>query len=118
MEAQWLILPHARIEDEASLLDELGAARVAGVEDGHVVGFGQSVYRIHEALEVRLCVDVFFAMRGQEDVAAVFETEALEDRRAADFFEIGAKDLGHRGAGDVGALFGDALAVQIATRVF
>ena len=56
-------------------------------------------------------------MCGQEDVAAALEAEALEDGGAADLFEIGAKDFGHRRAGDVGALFRHALAVQVPARV-
>lgn len=40
VEAQGLVLPHARIEDEAALLNELGATGVAGIEDRHVVGRG------------------------------------------------------------------------------
>ena len=62
VEAQGLVLDHAGVKLEAALLQALAAARVAAVEDGHVVALGHAVDGGEEALEVALGVDILLAV--------------------------------------------------------
>ena len=56
---------HARVELEARGLQALAGARVAGVQDRHVVLLSQRVDGGEQAREVRLGVDVFLAVGGE-----------------------------------------------------
>ena len=56
---------HARVELEASGLQALAGARVAGVQDRHVVLLSQRVDGGEQAREVRLGIDVFLAVSGE-----------------------------------------------------
>ena len=69
VEAHGLVHAHARVELEAGGLQALAGARVAGVQDRHVVFLGQRVDRGEQAREVRLGVDVLLAVGGQQHVA-------------------------------------------------
>ena len=64
---------HARVQLEARGLQALAGARVAGVQDRHVVFLGQRVDRGEQAREVRLGVDVLLAVGGQQHVALGFK---------------------------------------------
>ena len=69
VEAHGLVHAHARVELEAGGLQALARARVAGVQDRHVVFLGQRVDRGEQAREVRLGVDVLLAVGGQQHIA-------------------------------------------------
>ena len=68
MEAHGLAHAHARVQLEAGGLQALAGARVAGVQDRHVVLLGQGVDRGEQAREIRLGVDVLLAVGGEQHV--------------------------------------------------
>ena len=114
VEAHGLVHAHARVELEARGLQALAGARVAGVQDRHVVFLGQRVDRGEQAREVGLGVDVLLAVGGEQHVALGLQPELGEDARGLDLVEVGAQDLGHGRARDVGALGGAAGVLEVA----
>ena len=117
VEAHGLVHAHARVELEACGLQALAGARVAGVQDRHVVLLGQRVDGGEQAREVRLGVDVLLAVGGQQHVALGLQAELGEDVRGLDFAQVGAQDLGHGRARDVGALRCAAGVLEVAAGV-
>ena len=117
VEAEGLVSDYARIEFEAALLQALAAARMAAVEDGHVVALGDGVDGVEEAQEVFLGVDVFLAVGAQQDVLAFFESEAGVDVAGFDVGQVLTEYFGHGRAGEVGALLGQAAVGQVAAGV-
>ena len=117
VEAHGLVHAHARVELEAGGLQALAGARVAGVQDRHVVLLGQRVDRGEQAREVRLGVDVLLAVGREQHVLLRLQAELGEDVRGLDLAQIGAQDLGHGRARDVGALGGAAGVLQVAAGV-
>lgn len=108
---------HARVEREARGLQALAGARVAGVQDRHVVPLGQRVDGGEQAREVRLGVDVLLAVGGQQHVALWLKAELREDVGGLDLAQVGAQDLGHGRTRDVGALRGAAGVPEVAAGV-
>lgn len=117
VEAHGLVHAHARVELEAGGLQALAGARVAGVQDRHVVFLGQRVDGCEQAREVRLGVDVLLAVRREQHVALGLQAELGEDVRRLDLLQVGAKDLRHGRSGDVGALGGAAGVLEVAAGV-
>ena len=117
VEAHGLVHAHARVKLEARGLQALAGARVAGVQDRHVVPLGQRVDRAEQAREVRLGVDVLLAVRGEQHVALGLQAELGEDIGALNLAQVGAQDLGHGRARDVGALGRAAGILEVAARV-
>ena len=117
VEAHGLVHAHARVELEAGGLQALAGARVAGVQDRHVVLLGQRVDGGEQAREVGLGVDVLLAVCGQQHVALGLQAELGEDVRGLDLLKVGAQDLGHGRACDVGALRGAAGVLEVAAGV-
>ena len=117
VEAHGLVHAHAGVELEARGLQALAGARVAGVQDRHVVLLGQRVDRGEQAREVRLGVDVLLAMCRQQHVTLGLQAELGEDIRSHDLVQVGAQDLGHGRAGDVGALRCAAGVLEVAAGV-
>ena len=68
VEAQRLIDANTRIQLEAALFQTVLAARMAGVQDGHIVLFCQSVDSGKQAQEVLFGVNVFLTVGGQQNV--------------------------------------------------
>ena len=62
VEAHGLVHAHARVQLEAGGLQALAGARVAGVQDRHVVFLRERVDGGEQAREVRLGVDVLLAV--------------------------------------------------------
>ena len=108
---------HAGVQLEAGGLQALAGARVAGVQDRHVVPLGQRVDRGEQAREVRLGVDVLLAVRGEQHVALGLQAELGEDIGALNLVQVGAQDLGHGRARDVGTLRRAAGILEVAARV-
>ena len=108
---------HTRVQLEARRLQALAGARVAGVQDRHVVLLGQGVDGGEQAREVRLGVDVLLAVGGQQHVAPGLKAELGEDIRGLDLAQVRAKDLRHGRARDVGALGGAAGVLEVAAGV-
>ena len=117
VEAHRFVHAHARVELEARGLQALAGARVAGVQDRHVVFLGQRVDRGEQALEVRLGVDVLLAVGGEQHVALGLQAELGKDVRCLDPVQVGAQDLGHGRPGDVGALRRAAGVPEVAARM-
>ena len=117
VEAHGLVHAHARVQLEARGLQALAGARVAGVQDRHVVLLRERVDGGEQAREVGLGVDVLLAVGGQQHVVLGLEAEFGEDIGGLDLLQVGAKDLRHRGSRDVGALRGAAGVLQVATGV-
>ena len=114
VESHGLVADDAAIERESAFLQAFTAARVAAIEDRHVVFFREGVDRREQAAEVFLRVDVFLAVRREQDVVTGLQVEFLEDVALLDGFEIFVQDLRHRGARDKGALFRQAALGEIA----
>ena len=92
-------------------------ARVAGVQDRHVVFLGQRVDRGEQAREVRLGVDVLLAVCRQQHVAPGLQSELGEDIGRLDLIKVGAQHLSHGRARDVGALGCAAGVLEVAACV-
>ena len=117
VEAHGLVHAHARVELEAGGLQALAGARVAGVQDRHVVFLRQRVDGGEQAREVRLGVDVLLAVGGEQHVAPGLEPKLGQDVRGLDLLQVGAQDLRHGRARDVGALGGAAGVLEVAAGV-
>ena len=117
VEAHGLVHVHARVELEAGGLQALAGARVAGVQDRHVVLLRQRVDRGEQAREVGLGVDVLLAVGGEQHVAPGLQAELGEDVRGLDLAQVRAQDLRHGRARDVGALRGAAGILEVAACV-
>ena len=90
---------------------------MAGIQDRHVVLFCHLINGREQRIEVLLCVDVLLAVRGQQNVLSLLQAKAGVDVGGLYFGEVCAKDLCHRGAGHVGALFGQATVREVAAGV-
>lgn len=117
MESHGLVHAHAQVQLEAGGLQALAGARVAGVQDRHVVFLRERVDRREQAREVRLGVDVLLAVGRKQHVALGLQTELGEDIRSLDLVQVGTKDLCHGRARDIGALRGAAGVPEVAARV-
>lgn len=117
VEAHGLVHANARVQLEARGLQALAGARVAGVQDGHVVSLGQRVDGGEQAREVGLGVDVLLAVGGEQHVALGLQAELGEDVRGLDLAQVGAQHLRHGRSGDVGALRGAAGVLEVAAGV-
>ena len=117
VEAHGLVHAHARVQLEAGGLQAFAGARVAGVQDRHVVSLGQRVDGGEQAREVRLGVDILLAVRGEEHVALGLKAELGKDVRRLDLVQVGAQDLCHGRARDVGALRRAAGVLEVAAGV-
>ena len=117
VEAHGFVHAHARVELEARGLQALAGARVAGVQDRHVVPLRQGVDGGEQAREVRLGVDVLLAMCRQQHVALGLKAKLGKDVTRLDLVQVGAQDLGHGRARDVGALRRAAGVLEVAAGV-
>ena len=117
VEAQRLMQAHPLVQLKAHGFQPLAAAGVAGVEDGHAVFFGQGVHRGEQVDKVLLGVDVFLPVGREQHVFMRLKAQPLQHVGGLDGFEVRAQHLRHGAAGDIGALLGGALGVQIAAGV-
>lgn len=117
VESHGLVHAHAQVQLEAGGLQALAGARVAGVQDRHVVFLRERVDRREQAREVRLGVDVLLAVGRKQHVALGLQTELGEDIRSLDLVQVGTKDLCHGRARDIGALRGAAGVPEVTARV-
>ena len=117
VEAQGLVLDHPLVQLEAGLLQTLFAAGMAAVQHGHVVLLSHFVDGSEEAHEILLRVDVLLPVGGEQNVLALFQSQAGVDVAGFDFFQILVEHFGHGAAGDVGALLGQAVLRQVTAGV-
>ncbi len=118
VEAEWLVLNDPAVKLEAGGCQAVAAARMAAVEDRHVVLLGHAVDGSEKAQEVLLCVDILLAVGAQEDVFAFFKAKPLVDVAGLDFSEVIMQDFRHRAARDVGSLFRKAAVGKVAASMF
>ena len=117
MEAHGLVHAHTGIQLEASLLQTFAAARVAAVQDGHIVFTRQHVDRGEETPEVGLRVDVLLSVGGEQHVFLGLEAELGEYAAGLDLVQVRAQHLRHGASRDVGALRGAAGVLEVAAGV-
>ena len=117
VEAHGLVHANAGVQLEAGGLQALAGARMAGVQDRHVVFLRQRVDRGEQAREVGLRVDVLLAVGGEQHVALGLQAELGEDVACLDLVQVSTQDLGHGRAGYVGALRRAAGVLEVAARV-
>ena len=112
------MLNHALVELEARSGKAVTAARVATVQNRHVVLFGHFVDGGKEAREVLFGVDVFFAVGAEQNVLALFEAEAGVNVARFDLREVLVQNFGHGAASHIRAFLGQAAVSKIAASVF
>ena len=117
MEPKGLVADDPRVETEPARLEAVAAARVAAVEDRHVISLGHGVDGAEEGEEVPLGVDVLLPVRAQEDVPALLKAEPPVYVARLYLREVPAEDLRHRGARHVGALPRQPALGQVPPRV-
>lgn len=106
VETEGLMLNDARVELEARGGKAIAGARVATVEDGHVVFLRHLVDSSEEGEEVFLRVNVFLTVSGQENELAFLQAEALVDVTGLNLSEVVVEDFRHGGPCDIGAFLG------------
>lgn len=72
VKAEWLVLNDAGVKLESRLQEAVATARVAAVEDWHIVLLCHRVYGVEEAEKVLLRVDILLAVGAKENVPALF----------------------------------------------
>ena len=117
MESQGLVADDPRVETEPARLEAVTAARMAAVEDRHVISLGHGVDGVEEGEEVLFGVDVLLPVRAQEDVLPLLKPEPPVYVARLDLREVPAEDLRHRGARHVGALPRQPALGQVPPRV-
>ena len=117
VETQRLMLDHPLVQLEAGLLQTLFAARMATVQHGHIVLFRHFIDGSEQAYEVLLRVDVLLPVGGEQNVLALFQSQAGVDIAGLDFGQVVVEHFGHGAAGDVGALLGQAVLRQVTAGV-
>ena len=117
MEPQRLMLNHATVQDKTGGLKPLPRARVAAVQNRHIILLRHGVDGREEGEEVLFRVDILLPMGAQQDVLTLLQPQPLMDIRRLDLGKILMQDLRHRAAGDIGALLGEAAVGQIAAGV-
>ena len=118
VEAERFVLNHALVELEAACGKAVAAARVATVQNRHVVLFGHLVDGGKETVEVLLGVDVFFAVGAQQNVLALGEAKTRVDVACLDRSQIFVQNFGHGAAGHVRTFLGQTAVGQVAAGVF
>ena len=118
VESERFVLNHALVELEARGGEAVTAARVATVQNRHVVLFGHFVDGGKEAREVLLGIDVFFTVGAEQNVLALFEAEAGVNVARFDLCEVLVQNFGHGAAGYVRAFLGQTAIGQVAASMF
>ena len=118
VESERFVLNHALVELEARCGKAVTAARVAAVQNRHVVLFGHLVDGGKETREVLLGVDVFFAVGAEQNVLALFEAEAGVNVASFDLREVLVQNFSHGAAGHIRAFLGQAAVSKVAASVF
>ena len=113
VEAQRLVDPDARVQLEATLLQTMLAAGMAGVQDGHIVFFCQRIDGGKQAQEVLFGVDVLLTVGGQQNVLVLLQSQTLQHIAFLDFLQIHVQHLCHGRTGLVGALLGQTRIRQV-----
>ena len=114
MEAHGLVHADPRVQLEARGFQALARARVAAVQDRHIVLLGQRVDGREQAGEISLGVNILLAMSAEQHVALRLQPQLAKDIGRLNLLEVRAQHLRHRAARHVGALGSAAGVLQIA----
>ena len=118
MESERFVLNHSLVQLESAGGKAVTAARVATVQNRHIVLLGHLVDGGKEAREVRLGIDILFAVGAQQNVLALLEAQTLMDIACLYCRQVLVQDLSHGAAGYVSAFLGQATIGQVAAGVF
>ncbi len=113
VEAERFVLDDARIQLKSGGLETLARARMATVQNRHIVLNSHGVDGVEQRQEVLLCVNVLFAVSAQQDVPALLQAQPLMNIRSLYLSQVLVQHLGHRRTGHVGTLLGQATICQI-----
>lgn len=113
VETQGLVLDYPAIQRETALLQPLFAAGMAAVQNGHIVFLRHLVDGCEEAHEILFRVDVLLPVGGEQNVLALFQSQACVDVAGLDFLQVLVEHLCHGAAGDVHPLLGQAALVKV-----
>ena len=114
VKAHGLVHADPRVQLEARGFQALARARVAAVQDRHVVLLGQRVDGREQASEISLGVNVLFAMSAEQHISLGLQPQLAKDAGRLDLLEVRAQHLRHRAARHVSALGSAAGVLQIA----
>ena len=117
VEAEGFVLDDAGVELEAGGLQALAGARVATVQNRHVVLLCHLVNRVEEREEVLLRVDVLLTVGAEQDVLPLLQPKSGMNVRCLNLRQVVMQHLCHRGTGHVRALLGEAAVGQVAAGV-
>ena len=117
MEAQRLVLNHTSVELKTAALQLLSAARVAGVQNGHIIRFRHFVDCGKQTFEVPLGIDVLLAVCRKQNIFALLQPKPGMNVAGLDPGKVVVQHLCHRASGHIGALLGKPALMEITTRV-
>ena len=117
MESEGLVPDDPPVKHEAARLEPIPRARMAGVQDRHVVLPGHRVDGIEQRPEVLLRVYVLLPVRRQQDVPALLEPEPRVDVRGLYLGKVPAQHLRHRGPRHIGPLLRHTRGVEVSPRM-
>ena len=117
VEAQGLVADDARVQLEAGGFEALPRARVAGVEDRHVVLLRHRIDRVEQRQEILLRIDVLFPVRTEKDILALLQAQSRVHVGRLDVGEVLVENLRHRAPRHVRALLRQPAVGQIPPRM-
>ena len=117
VEAEGFVLNHSWIELEALCGKTVAAARMAAVEDRHIIFLCHCIDGVEETQEVLLGVDVLFSVSAEQNVFALLKSKALVNVAGLNLGKILVQNLSHRRARDVGTLLRESAVCKIAASV-
>ena len=117
VETERFVLDDTRVELEAGLCETVAAARVAAVENRHVVFFGHGVDGVEQTEEVLLCVYVLLPVGAEKDVTTLLQPQTGVDVARFDFREVVVEHLRHRGTCDERAFLRESAVSEVSSRV-
>ena len=104
VEAEGLVLDDARVKLEAAGLQALARARVAAIENRHIILLRHLVDCVEKRQEVLLRVDILLAMGAQKNVLPFLQPQPSMNIRSFNLRQVVMQHFRHRGAGHVRAL--------------
>ena len=105
METKRFVLYNPRIQAEAGRFQTLSGARMAGVEDGHVILLCQLIDSRKQGKEILLCINILLPVCGQKDILAGFQSQFLQYIGFLNLGQILMEHFRHRAACHIDALF-------------
>jgi len=118
MKSERLMNDDMRIENKTGFLQTFSGTRMAGIENRHVIFFSQRIDGRKQRPEVLFRIDVFFPVRGKNDIFSGLQSEPFKDIRLFNRFQIGMQHLGHRRTRHKSPLLRKAAFSQVPAGVF